>query len=281
MGLGKKLLEQYTWEKFQPHPDWAEFADKSMLSIEDARWIWFPEGNPSQDAPAEKRFFRCTFVLPPNGEVDRARASVSVDDRFSAWLNGGSVGSGNGWQSVRQFNIPTAFVHSGSNVLAVEARNMPASGSNPAGLIAALEVHFRNGETLKLISGTDWKVAKTAPADWQRTDFDDTAWSKAMSVARYGESPWGKIEHPGDDKVYGPQSAGSLDTVRMIYVPESQTIIVRELDSAERYAAKLFDPVTGATTTLGKIQPDGAGRWQCPPPGTCDHDWVLILEAAR
>jgi hypothetical protein len=102
-----------------------------------------------------------------------------------------------------------------------------------------------------------------------------------MNVARYGESPWGKIEQPGNDDAYGAQAAGISNAVRMIYVPESQTVTVRELDPAGRYAAKIFDPVSGATTTLGTIQADRAGRWQCSPPGNCDHDWVLILEATR
>jgi hypothetical protein len=28
-GFGRKLLEQYSWQNFQPHPEWASFADKS------------------------------------------------------------------------------------------------------------------------------------------------------------------------------------------------------------------------------------------------------------
>ncbi len=58
VALGKKLLEQFPWQNFQPHPEWAEFTDKSSLSLEGCKWIWFPEGNPAQNAPAEKRFFR-------------------------------------------------------------------------------------------------------------------------------------------------------------------------------------------------------------------------------
>jgi hypothetical protein len=281
IGLGKKLLEQYAWQKFQPHPEWAEFADKSALSVRGSQWIWFPEGNPSQNAPAEKRFFRRTFVLPRNQPVDRARVSVSVDDRFTAWLNGHTLGSGNGWQSARQFNIPTVQLRPGTNVLAVEARNMPASGSNPAGLIAAMEVHFSKGETLKLTSDGDWSVAKAAPSGWKSTEFDDTAWSKAMVVARYGDSPWGKIEQPGNDDAYGPQSAGISNTVRVIYVPENQTISVRELGPSSSHVAKIFDAVSGKITSLGRIRADGTGRWQCSPPATCDHDWVLILETTR
>jgi hypothetical protein len=281
IGLGKKLIEQYAWQKFQPHPEWAEFCEKSTLSVQGSQWIWFPEGNPTQDAPAEKRFFRRSFVLSSGQTVDHAQASVSVDDRFTAWLNGRLLGSGTGWQSTRQFSIPAAYLRSGTNVLAVEARNMPASGSNPAGLIAAVEVRFSSGDTLKLISDGDWRVANSAPTDWEKPDFDDAAWANAMVVARYGDGPWGKIEQPAANGVYGPQSAGISDVVRMIYVPESQTISVRGLTPASRYAAKTFDPVTGELVQREKFQADATGRWQCPPPSECNHDWVLILEATR
>lgn len=33
VGFGRKLLEQYSWQNFQPHPEWADFADKSPSSI--------------------------------------------------------------------------------------------------------------------------------------------------------------------------------------------------------------------------------------------------------
>ena len=29
IGPGKKLLEQYPWQRFQPHPEWAAFANRS------------------------------------------------------------------------------------------------------------------------------------------------------------------------------------------------------------------------------------------------------------
>jgi hypothetical protein len=34
-GFGKKLLEQYPWQKFEPHPEWAAFADHSSPDKDD------------------------------------------------------------------------------------------------------------------------------------------------------------------------------------------------------------------------------------------------------
>ena len=82
-----------------------------------------------------------------------------------------------------------------------------------------------------------------------------------------------------DDEVFGPQSAGIPGVVRMIYVPESEPIVVRQLTRNGAYAATWFDPVNGTKTSPSAVQSDDAGLWKCPPPAGHDHDWVLILEA--
>src|ERR1051325_2488051 len=64
VGFGKKLFEQYAWQQFRPHPEWAAFASEGELSFEACQWIWFPEGNPAQNAPVAKRSFRRAFVVP-------------------------------------------------------------------------------------------------------------------------------------------------------------------------------------------------------------------------
>ena len=45
----------------------------------------------------------------------------------------------------------------------------------------------------------------------------------------------------------------------------------RELGTRATFAAKWFDPVTGATTPLQEeIRSDDQGRWTCPPPANLD-----------
>jgi hypothetical protein len=278
VGLGKKLLEQYPWQRFQPHPEWASFSSESLLSLDNCQWIWFPEVNPAQDAPAAKRFFRRTFVLPEGKAVDRARLRVSADDWFAARLNSTVVGTGEDWHAGRQFGGLAPLLKGGTNILAIIAENKSATGANPAGLIACLEIRFADGESLKLDSDTTWRCAKDEVSGWDTASFNDGGWVKALAIGRYGDGPWGQIVPLTNDS-YGPQAAGMPEVVRIIYVPQAEPIIVRDLRLHDVYSAKYFDPVSGAITRLAAVQADVAGLWTCPPPTAIDHDWVLILEA--
>jgi hypothetical protein len=283
VAFGKKLFEQYAWQNFQPHPEWATFADKSSLSLDGCQWIWFPEGNPAQNAPAEKRFFRRTLVLPQDKVVKSAQLRISVDDRFSARVNGEAVGASDKgadtWRTGKQFNDLARLLRAGTNVVAVMAENMPANGANPAGLIARLEIRFADGELFAFKSDTEWHCAKSELAGWDTASFDDAAWAKAVVVGKYGDSPWGQIDQLTNDDAYGPQSAGIPSVVRIIYVQETEPIVVRQLTKSVAYTATYFDPVSGAKTAAAAVQADDAGLWKCPPPAGHDHDWVLILEA--
>ena len=282
VGLGKRLLEEFTWQKFEPHPEWATYASGLQLSLKDSRWIWFPEGKPAEDAPAEKRFFRRTFVLPEGNDVRNARLRLSADDRFAARLNGTPVGTSpageaDAWRTAREFDGVTRLLKTGSNVLAIEAENLPARGANPAGLIVALEVQFDTGEPLRIVSDETWKSSKTAPPGWDTGGFDDSSWSSVAIVAPYRGGPWGDFDQDRQDDLLGPQSAGIRRGVRVIYVPKSRAIAVHDLERHHTYHASYFDPVSGSRSESSDSKPDDAGSWTCPAPAKLDHDWVLIL----
>ncbi|MEO7298078.1 MAG: DUF4038 domain-containing protein, partial [Verrucomicrobiota bacterium] len=289
VALGAKLFQQYPWQDFQPHPEWATFAGKSTLNLEGSQWIWFPEGKPAQDAPAGKRFFRRIFVLPEGKKILSAQLRVSADDQFSAQVNGAVIGASNAgtetWKTGKQFNDVARLLKTGTNVLAITAENLPANGANPAGLIEHLEIHFADGEILKLISDGDWRSAKSEISGWNKKDFDDSAWDKALVIGKYGDGPWGPID-PLDNNsdVYGPQSTGIPGVVRLIYVPENDPIIVHHLGRNAAYSASFFDPVTGDKIAPTKAKADKNGQLTFSPPAFRlagqPHDWVLILEPA-
>ena len=268
VGLGKRLLTQYAWQNFLPHPEWASFVGDEDLSLKAAKWIWFPEGNPQQDAPAAKRFFRLNFMLPEK-MTQGAILRVSADDKFEVRLNGELAGGAGDWHIGKQFNDVARFLRPGVNNMAITAENLPASGLNPAGLIAALEVRFADAAPMEFVSDSAWQCSK-----------DQATWTNALVEAAYGGGPWGQIDQ-ADGDLYGPQSTGIPDVVRITYAPEGRSVVSRGLGIHATYFGTYFDPVSGAKTEIGLIKSGDDDAWNCPPPAGCDHDWVLVLEKRK
>ena len=264
VGLGKKLLEQYPWQRFQPHPEWAAFAGESPLSLDGCQWIWFPEGNPAQDAPVAKRFCRRTFVLPEGKAVERARLRVSADDWFAARLNGETLGSGDDWNAGRQFNDLARLLKPGTNVLAIVAENKPANvPANPAGLIACLEIRFADGETLEVGVRRHWRWAKSEASGWDTAGFDDAAWAKALAVGPLWRCAVGS-NRPAARRVLRAASHGHPRRRAGHLRAGEPAHCGAHLDPHTAYAATYFDPVSGAKTALPAVHPDDAGLWVCP-----------------
>ena len=278
LGMAKKLIEQYPWQRFSPHPEWAAYADGGGVSLDGAKWIWFPEGSPNVDAPVGKRVFRTTFDLPEGKTVADARLRMTADDAAIAILNGQKIGACDAWDVGVQINDLAGHLRPGKNVLAVEAENVASAvTANPAGLIASIEIRSADGETHMVVTDPSWRCAKQESVGWDTASFDDSAWPQAMAIGEYGCAPWHRIG--AGSPLEGPQSAGIPGVVRLIYVLDAKPIVVRHLGSGVTYRVKAFDPVTGDTHPLGEVRADEKGEWTCAPPDGIDHDWVVIMEA--
>jgi len=276
LGRAKRLFEKYPWQHFRPHPEWADYRQPKGASLDGSHWIWYPEGNPAQDAPVAARFFRASFALQDK-EISQARLMLSADDEAVAYLNGHDVGESKDWHSGLQVRDLVSHLHRGANLLAVRAENQPADvRENPAGLIATLEVIFADGSSQVVRTDGSWKASQSGPDGWNRDGFDDRDWAAAMPVGVFGDAPWGRV---GDvATAIGPQATGIPGVVRILYMLRPTPITVRNLGSNQRCAVHTFDPVTGKTSDLGVIHADGEGNWDCDPPAGSDHDWVLVME---
>jgi hypothetical protein len=153
-------------------------------------WIWYPEGKPAEDAPAEARFFRCRFDVPK--KVGAAELRIAADDACEVFLNGTRVGTSETWQRAVVFDVGR-LLHPGANLLAVRAVNGPAPSKNPAGLIARLAVTLADGKRVLVVSSGSWRAEKEKRAQWEQATFDDSLWKPALVAAPFGGGPWGKI----------------------------------------------------------------------------------------
>jgi hypothetical protein len=278
LGLGKKLFEKYEWQKFTPHPEWAEYAQTgNPQSLKQAHWIWFPEGNPAVSAPAEKRYFRRTFMLAAKKPPQPSHLWISADDRFVAYLNGERIAEHTGTGTFISLDV-TKKLKPGRNVLAIEAENLPAPVSaNPAGLLASLQIRAAD-DTEHLIETDDtWRSANQVSNDkWTTLDFDDHAWPHAKDLGEYGIAPWGKFAAPTS---YGPYTTGIPDKTRIIYAPESHNVRALHLNPKTKYRAQAFDPENAELTDLGAVHLDAHAASVLKKPASIhSDDWAIVIE---
>jgi hypothetical protein len=273
VGYAKKLLEKYEWWKLEPHNEWAKYAEKKQnLKPTWGSWIWYPEGNPAQDAPAAKRYFRKTFDLA--AKPASASLWVAVDDRFVAYVNGEKVSSGSDWHAAARVDV-TKLLKEGKNVVAIEAENLPApaGAADPAGLICDLQIDKEK----PIHSDESWRVSQTVNGDdWRGEPFDDGVWAQAKALGRYGMGPWGKFsEQPSG---YGPYTASIGDDLAIIYVPQDRAIEVRQPHGVGRYSMEFMNPVTGEVDGTRSSTRDGDKPFTISkPPSITSSDWVLVL----
>jgi len=155
-------------------------------------WIWYPEGQPAKDAPAEVRFFRCTFEAEDVTRVRVAELRIAADDACEISLNGIQVGVHGTWQTAAVFQVGR-LLKSGKNVLVVRAENRPAPAKNPAGLIVQLTFVLADGTRNVIVSDGSWRAHKAEQTGWRRPEFDDGGWPAAKVAAPFGGGPWRRI----------------------------------------------------------------------------------------
>jgi hypothetical protein len=274
LGMAKRFLADYPWQQIEPRPDWAAWQDAGKPPLL-GDWIWFPEGDPKLDAPTEARFFRRTFDLPQGTAVSRARLALSVDDRFTVWINGHEAGSGANWKEPATLEV-RPWLKPGRNVISVRGENMPAPvPRNPAGLIAGLNIELADGRQINLSSDASWRVSRKSDDGWREPGFNDLAWAQATVTAKYGEAPWGTLG--GEQPDFVPYAAAIGDRLRLVYTPTARPILLKHLRSGAAYQVTLFDPVTGHRTHGATLKANASGEARLAPPANA-VDWLVVLE---
>ncbi|MBU2668994.1 glycoside hydrolase family 78 protein [Actinoplanes bogorensis] len=171
------------------------------IGLGTARWIWYPEGDPVQSAPAATRYLRRTFTAPAGPYTD-AQLVVTGDDTVDVWLNdqylAGSPRTTDAWRQARYIDLAGAL-RSGSNTLRIAVRNTSAG---PAGLLGHLRVASAAG-TVDLVTDSAWQAANAVPETWVQ----------AKDLGAYGSGPWASnVGAPAD--AASPVTLAGLTTER-------------------------------------------------------------------
>ncbi len=133
--------------------------------------------------------------------------------------------------------------------------------------------------------------------NWGTTPWDDAmrlpGSTQVAHAKRFLESlPWNDLQPLPDTVAWGDvaerspaeradrvaQACGIGDRLRVCYVPDSRTVVLRALRPQATYRVTLFDPLTGQRQPGGEITAGTDGQWNCKPPPH-GHDWVVLLES--
>ena len=170
-------------------------------------WIW-----PTRPATANQQaWFRKEFTVKKSAGLT-ARVYASADNEFRLFLNGTEISSGKEWQDPVMVKVEDKLLD-GRNVLAVEARN---DGGDAAALMVKLEI-IDGGKVTVIGTDDSWKTATKAAKDWEKSAFDDSAWSKPVVWAQLGGGPWTSVNENrlaslGNQK---PPSATPVEQLRV------------------------------------------------------------------
>ncbi len=147
--------------------------------LKGAQWIWFDEGDPTKQAPAETRWFNTSVTLPAGRALKHATFVMGADNNFELTINGKAAGRG-GSPSMPEVLDVAPFIREGENAIVVKARN---TRNDSAGLIGILKLEFASGDPLVFSTGSGWKSSKT----------ESGAWQDAKVLGNYGIQPWGDV----------------------------------------------------------------------------------------
>lgn len=161
-----------------------------------ARWIWYPEGDPTQAAPTgEVVTFRRDLVLTNTAGIDRAHIRLTADDYFELYVNGQFVGRNAGkpysCKILQEYDL-RPFLVPGTNWLAVLATNR----EGPAGLLGQLTVTFQQPPPVVIQTDQTWWVAQGAQTNWAQPAAPTAAWRPARELVRPGQPPWPDADYP-------------------------------------------------------------------------------------
>jgi len=193
MGLLKPSDFKGRWIGLDETPD-QQGTDESLKQ---ARWIWFPAGNPAQSAPVGTRCFRRTVTIPEDRQIKRATCAITADNAFVLWVNGHQAGVGQTFKRAVNLDV-TEYLRAGVNVLAVSATNA-GQADNPAGLIASLRVTFDKGKPLVVTTDSQWRTSDRPTDGWKTPGFNDADWAAAQEIGAFGSAPWGEIVIAGTE----------------------------------------------------------------------------------
>ncbi|KAK0196804.1 lectin [Armillaria mellea] len=150
---------------------WGQTTLPPALDLTQSNWIWTGETDSTGNAPIGHRAFRKT-VTSPYGK-GAVYPTLYSDNAYTLYANGQSLGSGTDFTTAQAYSVPQ--LDPDQNVFAVA---------------------YNDGTSASYVTDTTWKASTSLPTGFQLPATDDSTWSDATIVGKYGSAPWGAITVP-------------------------------------------------------------------------------------
>ena len=222
------------------------------------------------------RYFQKVLTLEPARAI-RTAPHITADNDFQLWVNGERVAAGSDFHVVETVDLSSAL-REGDNLLSVSVANI-GTKPNPAGLIAVIELRFRDGDRTVLGTDATWRVAQEAADGWRRDVQTGTDWRAARVLGPAAMAPWNLTLPAASDALYpsyestiallrqmgitpGFASTGPIRfhfrrTLRLdVFFVANRTAEPVDADCAFRTdgaAPELWDPITGGRRALPRF----------------------------
>ena len=158
-------------------------ASQQPMTFSQAKWIWYPEGNPAYDAPGGTRYFRKMIRIPDGHTVENARMIGTADNDLVVKINGEEIFKSNLSDPVSAKHFGKTLKQ-GDNLIEMEAINWESDQRNPAGLIAKFEIVSASPRT-----GANSIQSFSTDDRWEASQ-DGQTWVSAMILGDFGTGPW-------------------------------------------------------------------------------------------
>ncbi len=196
-------------------------AAEAPPDLAGASWIWTADAE-GISAPAGTRYFRTTFVMPPEWDLDSGVVSVTADNLFSLHVNGRSVvermTEPNAWGRPYRVELGSGRLVPGTNCIAVAAVNTVPGA---AGLIVKLTVRAGNAGEAVIATDDAWRGTDRESPGWTAVAFDDSAWKPVRVHGELGIAPW---SHFGRAAPSAAPAGFDLKSAAWIWFPEADPV---------------------------------------------------------
>lgn len=178
------LMDAAHWQA-----EWIGYEDDEHASVRAAHAAWVTNPAIPEGAKMENSRHDLRLIIDLNKPVAYAKLYATGEDTAAAWINGqqdlqaaprapwGRLP----WRSYAAAEVQT-HLHTGKNLLAIEAMLYGNRARSQTPINAALYVRFTDGSSTVFKTGDQgWKATLNASGKWRELEYDDTSWTHPIA----------------------------------------------------------------------------------------------------